>query len=265
MISATQRHQKIMELLNKTGQVNAAELMDVLQTSRETVRRDLNDLSEKGLLIKTHGGAISMENQAAFGFFTPLNNRKTAYQAEKQALCRYAAKSIEEYDTIYIDNSTTAAHLIDYIPKQYKLTFITNSINLMTEFSMMHNPNWQVIALGGILNYETYSVNRYLAINNLQYFQPNKSFISCHGIDEEYTVTDTDIDDVEIKRYIMNACKETFLMADYSKMPRRGVVKIADANKFYCIITNDNVNSEFLCSLVSNDCKIRLVPLKQNK
>jgi Transcriptional regulators of sugar metabolism len=265
MNNPAQRHQKILELLDQNGQASVTELMEVLLTSRETVRRDLNELSNKGLLIKTHGGAVSMAHKAAFGFFTPLNNRRNAYQAEKLALCRFAANSVEEYDTIYIDNSTTAAHLIDFIPKYYKLTFITNSIGLLTEFSMLHNPNWNIVSLGGILSYETYSVNRYLAMNNLQYFQPNKSFISCHGIGEDFSVTDTNIDDVELKRYVVSACKETSLLVDASKMPRRGVVKIADASDFHCIITNDNIDSAFLCQLVSHDCSVKLAPLKVNK
>jgi DeoR/GlpR family transcriptional regulator of sugar metabolism len=264
MSFAAKRHQKILELLDKSGEINAIELTDALNTSRETVRRDLNELSDKGLLIKTHGGAVSLERKIDFEIFTPLNNRKNAHQTEKQALCRYAAKLVEEYDTIYIDNSTTAAHIIDYIPKQYKLTFITNSINLITELSVLHNPKWNIIALGGVLDYETYSVNRYLAMNNLKYFQPNKSFISCHGVGEEFIVADTNIDDVEIKRYIVNTCKQTFLLVDYSKMPCRGVVNIADASEFHCIITNDKVNSAFLCQLVSHNCTVRLVPNKQN-
>jgi len=260
MSSPSQRHQKILELIESKGKVSTVELTELLHTSRETVRRDLNFLSDKGLLIKTHGGAISMEHKAAFGFFTPLNNRRNAYQQEKQALCRHAASLVEEYDTIYLDNSTTVEHLIDYIPKYYKLTFVTNSVLLLTRFSMLHNQNWKVISLGGMLSYETCSVNRFIAMNSLRLFEPNKAFLSCHGIGEDFFVTDTEIDDVEIKKYIVSSCKETVLLADYSKIPRPGVIKIADASAFHTIVTNNNVNPEFLCRLVSHDCNVKLIP-----
>lgn len=259
MRGSSQRHQKILELLESRGEISTTELMELLNISRETVRRDLNLLSNRGLLIKTHGGAISMEHKAAFGFFTPLNNRRTAFQHEKQVLCRYAASFVENYDTIFLDNSTTVEHLIDYIPKYYKLTFVTNSIPLLTRFSILHNQNWKVFSLGGLLSYETCSVGHFLATNNLQLFEPTKAFVSCHGIGTNFWVTDTEMEDVEIKQYIVKICKETVLLADSSKIPRPGVIRIADASDFHAIVTNKNVDSEFLCSMVNHDCNVKLV------
>lgn len=259
MSGSSQRHQKMLELIESRGQISTNELMEMLNTSRETVRRDLNVLADRGLLIKTHGGAISMEHKAAFGFFTPLNNRRTAFQPEKQALCRYAASLVEDYDTVYLDNSTTVEHLIDYVPKYYKLTFVTNSILLLTRFSMLHNPNWKVFSLGGFLSYETCSVSRFLAMNSLKLFEPTKAFLSCHGVGENFSVTDTEMDDVEVKQYVTNTCKVTVLLADSSKIPRPGVIRIADASDFHTIVTNKDVDSEFLCSMVSHDCNVKLV------
>jgi DeoR/GlpR family transcriptional regulator of sugar metabolism len=261
MSYAEERYNKILELLSQNGRVDAIELMTILNTSRETVRRDLNCLSKKGLLVKTHGGAIAPKNNT-FEIFRPLKDRENSYQLEKQALCRYAAKAINEHDTIFLDNSTTITRIINYIPKQYNLTVITNSISLLSQFFMLHNPNWNIIALGGTLDYKTYSTNRYFAINNLYNFKPNKSFISCHGIDDDFSVTDTNMDDVEIKRYIVDACKETFLLADYSKIQRKGVVKIADASMFHSIITNDNIDSTFLSNLTAHGCVVQLAPTK---
>lgn len=259
MIYAEERYKKILNLLAENGRVDTAELTAALDASRETVRRDLNELSKMGLLVKTHGGAIPAAN-TSLGLFAPLKARKTTRFPEKQTLCAYAARAVREYDTVFVDNSTTTAQIIHSIPKQFKVTFITNSISLMTEFTRIHNPNWNVICLGGILDYATLSTFRRLAMDNLSRFKPNKSFLSCHGIDEEFTVTDTSIDDVEIKQYIMKVCKETYLLADSSKLPRDGVVRIGDSAEFYSVITNEDVNPLFLGRLTSHGCKVQLAP-----
>lgn len=261
MIYIEERHNKILELLNQNGRVDSIELMTILNTSRETIRRDLNALSDKGLLIKTHGGAISPQN-TSFNFFTPLKTRENALTAEKKALCIFAAKTIKDYDTLYLDNSTTVSHIINYIPKQCKVTFITNSINLLAEFSIMHNTNWNVISLGGALDYDTSSTFHYLAINNLKNFKPNKAFISCHAIDNDFTVTDTSIDDVELKQYILKICKETYLLVNSTKLQRDGLAIIGDAAAFHRIITNDDIDPLFLSRLNTHGCKLQLVPLQ---
>lgn len=257
MAQINERHRTILEYLNQNGQVDTAYLTEILNTSRETVRRDLNALATQGLLLKTYGGAVALTSTEP-GLYVPLSSREQFRQGEKQALCALAAEFIQEYDTVFIDNSTTTSHLIKYAPKHCKVTFITNSIQLLAQFAQIHNPRWNVISLGGTLDYETSSTNRFLAMNNLQHFKPNKAFISCHGIDDEFCVTDTDINDVEIKQYIINTCKETYLLVDASKLPRQGVVKIDDSANFHCIITNESIDPLFLSQLNYHDCKIRL-------
>ncbi len=258
MAHIKERRNKILELLVKNGQVKSTELMTILDTSRETVRRDINALAEQGLLTKTYGGAVAPENNTPG--FIPLKAREKSHTVEKQALCQHATKAIKEYDTIFLDNSSTVMHIIKYIPKQYQITIITNSVRLLAEFASLHNSNWYIINLGGALDYGTYSTNRYLTINNLRNFKPNKAFISCTGIDEDFTVNDTRMDDVEIKKYIVENCKETYLLADYSKLPNEGIIKITDTANFHSIITNDNADALFLSQLNSHGCKLQLAP-----
>lgn len=252
------RHAEILEVLARDGQVNAAELANTLNASRETIRRDLNKLAEEGHLIKTHGGAVIPEINTSL--FVPVKARERVNFAEKQALCRHIAKVIKEYDTIFLDNSTTILQLLQYVPRQFSLTFITNSIRLLGEFSTLNVRNWNVVLLGGVLDYETYSSNGHLTIGNLENFRPNKAFISCRGINEDLTVGDNRIDDAELKKHIVQKCKETYLLADSSKLPRDSVVKIGNASDFHMIITNENADPLFISHLISNDCQVQIAP-----
>ena len=259
MSNIVERRNKILEILARNGSVKSNELVDILNTSRETVRRDLNALEEKELLTKTYGGAIAPQKNT--WEFIPLQEREKTNLAEKEAICKNAAKAIEEYDTIFLDNSTTVMHIINYIPKNYNITFIVHSVRLLTQFANLNNPKWNVINLGGTLNYETFSTYRYLTINNLKNFKPNKAFLSCHGIDQDLIATETRLDDVEIKKYIIDNCKDTYLLVDNSKLPRQGVIEVSDSADFNTIITDNNADGMFISKLNSHGCKIKLVPI----
>ena len=252
------RHAKILQMLARDGQVNSSELANTFNASRETIRRDLSKLAEEGHLIKTHGGAVIPEINTSP--FIPVKARERTNFTEKQALCRYVAKVIKEYDTIFLDNSTTTLQLLQYIPKQFSLTFITNSIRLLGEFSTLNVRNWNVVLLGGVFDYETYSSNRHLTIRNFENFRPNKAFISCRGINEDLTVGDNRIDDAELKKHVVQKCKQTYLLADSSKLPGDSVVKIANASDFHTIVTNENADPLFISHLISNDCQVQIAP-----
>lgn len=253
-----ERHSKIIDVLAKNGHVRTAELAKLLATSRETIRRDLNILAEQGLLIKSHGGAVLPEKDTPA--FVPIKEREKTNFLEKQALCAYAAKAVKEFDTIFLDTSTTVLPLQHFIPRNYRLTFISNSIRLIAELAHLQNPNWTVVALGGIVDYEIFSSSRYLAMNNLQHFKPNKAFLSCRGIDSDLTVCDTKLDDVEIKSYVVANCPETYLLADHSKLGAPGMVKAADAAAFHRIVVTEEADPLFLSRLTAHGCQVQIAP-----
>jgi DeoR/GlpR family transcriptional regulator of sugar metabolism len=86
--------------------------------------------------------------------------------------------------------------------------------------------------------------------------------MSCHGIDPDLYVTETRVDDVEIKEYIVNNCEETYLLVDNSKLPRQGVVKVSDIADYDTIITDNNAEGMFISRLNSHGCKIDIVPIE---
>ena len=261
MIYAEERYNRILELLSQKGRVDSSELVDVLNTSRETIRRDLNKLAEEGHLIKTHGGAI-LPDHTASGFDFPFTAREKAHPVEKADICAWAAQNIHEPETIFLDNSSTVGHLLEFIPRQYKLNILVNSVPLLLRFCQMQNPNWNIISLGGSLVYPTMSVNRYLTTDALKNFRPTKAFLSCHSIDENFIATDSYLDDVELKRYAAELSEETYLLVDHSKLNRSGVMKIADATLFDHIVTDEKADPDFLAELKTLHGSVHLAPTR---
>lgn len=256
MIIAEERYKKILDTLQEKDYVSTNELIEILNTSRETVRRDLNTLATRGALIKTHGGASSKDSISSL-YDTPVILREATRVPEKKALCEYAASFIEDKDNIFIDDSSTAAHLINYIPKSYHITLITYSIKLLLDLIKLKTANWNIISLGGNFDFNTLSTNSYLTMSNLSIFKPTKTFVSCHGIDKNFSVTDSYLYEVEIKRALLKSSQETFLLVDHSKLPRNGVMQVDDALAFNYIITNKSSDPAFIESLINHGCNLR--------
>ena len=256
MSCAEERYKKILDTLKERDYISTNELITILDTSRETVRRDVNLLAKRGAIIKVHGGVSSKESASSYDI--PVFLRENTNVDNKKTLCAYSVKYINDKDNIFIDNSSTAAYMINYIPKNYHITLITYSIKLLCELAKIRPNNWNIISLGGNFDFNTLSTTNYLTVNNLSIFKPTKSFISCHGIDENYNVLDSYLNDIEIKRIIIENSQETFLLLDSSKLKRKGVMTLANAKKFHHIITNKDADMEFLENLKSYGCNIEL-------
>lgn len=106
--------QKILDILDSMGSVTVQQLMDELDTSESTIRRDLVAMDKKGYLTKVHGGAI-VNNTNIHTQDEKVINRLKQNRNEKEQIARYAASLIVDNDFVYIDAGTTTAVMIDYI------------------------------------------------------------------------------------------------------------------------------------------------------
>ena len=257
MSLVNERHKKIIDLVDSRSQLSTKELMEILDISRETARRDINTLYKNGLLIKTHGGVIS-KTSADKLYDLPILMREVTHAKKKQEICSYASTFISSTDSIFIDNSSTGIQLINHIPKLYDITLITNSIKLLIDLAKIGSANWNVISLGGNFNLSHLSTSNYLAMRSLELFKPNKAFVSCNGIDDELIVNDNSLNDVEIKRAVLKSCKESFLLVDSTKLGERKIMTIAKATEFDHIITNVDAPANFVERLKSAECNVHL-------
>jgi len=110
-----ERHSIILDTLNKRKRAELGELCELLNTSESTVRRDLNLLDERGMLVKVRGGAIAIDDEF-FAAEPDVEEKAKLFAAEKEAIARYAALLIEDEDFVYIDAGTTTEKMIDFIP-----------------------------------------------------------------------------------------------------------------------------------------------------
>ena len=239
-----ERQAHIARLLEKNERINVNQLFEILQVSKETIRRDLKEMEEAGIIQRVHGGAVLSEASKGVKEY-PLLTREIRNYSEKIRLCQKAAEYIEDGDTIFIDNSSTTLNLVSYIPQDYRVTIITNSIRLLVEASIADHPSLTFICLGGLLKSKNYSLTGVMAVEQIHHFRPNKAFVSCHGISMTDGITDGSIYEVDAKREMLKQAKKTFLLADSSKIGKTGVVVLSQFDFIDCLITDETVSEEY--------------------
>lgn len=249
-----ERQTKIISQLNRVGRIDVSELATLFSTSKETIRRDLNDLEKAGMLIRTHGGAILPNSQGENSVSTlatqfktvnvsnetPVSERTIRHVEEKHAICKLAASYIKHDDTIFIDNSSTCIYLYQYIPADIRVTILTNSIQFLLECSKSLSPHHTIVCLGGIFKNTNLSIFGNTTIKNAQQYFPNKSFISCTGILSETQITDSGIQEIDIKKTLILSSQEVYLLADYSKFHQIGPVYLGSFADIDYLITDSN-------------------------
>ena len=237
-----ERKALIMDMLEKENAVSVTQLAEVLKISKETVRRDLRELEQDGMIRRTHGGAVC-EQQSASVSEHPFNVREVQHYAEKALICKCAAEYVQDGDTIFVDNSSTTISLLKNINPLYQITVVTNSIRQLFESTTINNQNMTIISLGGVFRAKNYSLAGSLSVDSARNFRPSKAFISCRAI-EVSGLSDGSIYEVETKRALIATAREVIVLADSSKFEETGTVYLADLKKATRVITDAGISKD---------------------
>lgn len=207
------RHQEILQLLSSNGSVTVQELKEHLGASESTIRRDLNELHDRGTLIKVFGGAVRAEN-AAVPIREEIGAQKTElHLEEKEQIARFAASFVGENDFVFLDAGTTTGLMIRYLEPS-NAVFVTNAVEharLLTE--MGH----RVIIIGGELKRKAEAIVGADAYDALLKYHFTKGFFGANGADRTAGYTTPDLNEAKIKSCAMNRCKKSYVLADSSK------------------------------------------------
>lgn len=236
-----QRHQKILELLEKNGSATVAELVAEFGTSEMTIRRDLDILEKRYLLRRVHGGAMSARGSS---YEPPYITRRMENIEKKQRIGKAAAALIKNGDSISLDTGTTTLEVARNIINIHDLTVITHSFpiaNLLAE--TMRN---RLICTGGILRTGELSMTGDLAIRAYQEFFVDKLFLGVGGIDIKFGLTEFNLDDTLIKRAMIRFAKEVIVVVDSTKFNHIAFTSVAPLKAVSKIVTDTFLDSPTL-------------------
>jgi len=236
------RFTTILTALQQTGRVSVDNMSDQLDVSVVTIRRDLDALEQKGLLRRTHGGAVSIEP-----FFYEPFRRDQSFLAqveraanEKRRIGRAAAALITPGETIALTPGTTTTEVIRGLPMNYNITVVTNTVNVAMELSKRKDV--YVFVTGGRLHGEWFSLVGSAAIKALENMLINTMFIGADGIDAAWGASCFNADEAELNSTMMRLARRRVAVVDSEKL---GVVanwRICHATELNILITDTNAS-----------------------
>ncbi len=236
------RKLQILDVLQKMGAAEVADLAKLLACSEMTVRRDLAILASQGLLSRTHGGA--MRNELAL---TPVRfEHKIASNSEqKQQIAQLAAQEILDGETIFLDCGSTVFHMCPFI-RHRSINVITNSLPIVIEL-MDSEP--RVNFIGGELDFERRAVHGVMAQQHICQYRAHRAFLGVSGLSAEHGLSANSEMEAQISLLMAGQANKSYLLCDASKIGTAAYFVFAPVTLVDCIITNSSVQPHHLMAL----------------
>lgn len=228
------RRDQIMQIIEKLGDVKVLDLSENLRVSPITIRRDLQYLEDKNLLIRYYGGAKT--------------NDQDVDPTDEIAICRrniakYAASLVEDDDVIFINTSKTALEMIEYI-KAKNVTVCTNNALAINH---QRSSSVNIVLTGGELRHIKGTMVGEFALDSVNKVMAKKSFIGCSGLSLQVGMTTEFLNEVKINEAMLSrVVGESYIVADHTKFCKKSSFTSFPIEKIRNIITDDKVSDEIL-------------------
>lgn len=249
--STVQRRARILDILNSDGQVNIYDLSKLFRVSDVTIRKDLDNLEKKNMLIRARGGALKTMR---VGIDYELSDKKKKFLKEKQLVGKMAAKLIEENDTIILDSGTTTLEVARNLTNFNDLTIITNAINiaaLLGEYD-----NLRILVPGGNLRKKSFSLIGAQADENFHKYFCDKLFLAVDGFDIEYGLSTPNPEEAHLNKTMIKMSKQLIVVTDSSKFTRKSFAFICPVETVDIVITDQNIPLDIKKKLENMNIKV---------
>ncbi len=230
------RHTKILELLTEKNKVDVTELSQNLGVSQVTIRKDLDMLEKKGLIVREHGFA-TLNGQ------DDMNNRLAYHYDIKQQLAKSACQMIEDGETIMIESGSCCALLAQEIASTKKdVTIITNS-SFIADYIRQYS-QVKLILLGGEYQKEAQVVVGPMTRRCVEAFFVDKFFIGTDGFSRNTGFTGNDYMRSETVRDMARQAAHVIVVTESSKFQQVGLVNLLPTQDVYCVVTDGMIPQE---------------------
>jgi DeoR family transcriptional regulator of aga operon len=237
-----ERQKQILEFLRAIQREwSVDELAETFGVTTMTIRRDLSQLYKQGVVIRTHGGCISVIHS---GFESVYQKRVASNFALKHAIGKFAARLIQDGQNILILDSSTTYHLATHLDIHRDLTVYTNSIAMITELAK--SPSIDVYVVGGKYNRDMMFLGGSLTHSVLEAVQFDSVFISVDAIGPSGKCMVFDHDTARMIRIILEHAKSKTLLTDHTKVDASSKVICCELSDFDTWITTPGMPKERL-------------------
>ncbi len=238
-----ERWQQILALLSAQGRIRVGRLAERLGVSEATVRRDLEAMQARGLLQRTHGGAMLLPPAA---FEVSFDESQSRALAEKRAIGRRAAALVQDGDAIIIESGSTTLEFARCLGEVKRLKVLTNSLAIARDLSTREEI--EVMILGGTLRRQSASLVGPWVAEILQGVRVDKAFLGVNGISASFGMSAPNPYTAESRRSMLNAARQRIALADHSKLGVESLYRVAPLTALDLLVTDARAGADQLAS-----------------
>lgn len=249
-----ERIHQIHELLREKKRISLDELCEIFGVSKNTIRRDVAELEEDGIIRKVYGGIVLKE--AEITSLEPFSAREIRNINEKKKIAVAAAALVSDGEVIYIDSGTTTMHLLPHLAEKNFLTIVTASVyalELATRYS-----NLNVVATGGNLQPPIKALVGASVVDCIKNYNFSKIFLASTGISIEHGATNASPLECEVKRELVKKSCAKYLLVDNSKFDVASLMTYSDLSNIEHVVTDKNPSEKYLNFFKKNSVNLIL-------
>jgi DeoR/GlpR family transcriptional regulator of sugar metabolism len=242
---AEERRFQIREILTAQRTVSASALCDRLKVTAATIRRDLAALEQEGVLVRSHGGAVS--RMSSTNFQPTYDALLRSESEEKRHIARVAEQFVLDGDTIFLEGSTTVFELARRLIHRNRLTVVTNSPTIVCE--LQRSAGISVMCTGGDLQKDTFYLSGEWAQRALSEIRLDKAILGVSAIDPEYGVSTAHHAEAQITRMVSKAAKTRIALVDHTKFGRQRFAFVGPVTDIDILVTDSGTDPKYIQEL----------------
>lgn len=245
------RHKKIIDLVHQFGYISTEELVAQLDVSSQTIRRDLNELAERNVIRRHHGGAATPSNSENSDY----TERKQFFSNAKNAIARQVAELIPNGASLFIDIGTTPEAVANALLEHHDLHIVTNNLN--AAHILMQKEDFKITLAGGSLRTDGGIIGE-ATVEFINQFRLDYCILGISAVEPDGSMMDYDYHEVQVKRALMRNARQVILVTDHSKFSRNATVRLGDIKEVQYIFTDLQLPAELQHHLSHSDVAVSI-------
>jgi DeoR family transcriptional regulator of aga operon len=241
-----ERRQHILARVQREGRVLISDLSEALGISCMTIRKDLDYLASKGLVLRSHGGALPMRTQSTALLDPSLHEKEQKQSKEKLRIAKAAATLVTDGMCIVLDSGTTTTAIARELMRFSRLTVITNGVNIATDLA---GTDFEVILTGGTLRKNSSSLVGPLTEDMLHSVRADILFLGVDGFDVKAGVMTPNLLESRVNRAMVDSAARVVAVCDSTKFTRHSLALIVPPSSIHTVITDNQISAADLEAL----------------
>ena len=226
------RQSEILDIARLEGRVVVETLAERFNVTLQTIRRDLTELADAGLLDRVHGGAVMRTGVSNIGY----EERRRMNDVAKAAIGRLCAQSIPNNCSMILNLGTTTEAVARELLNHSNITVVTNNINVAN--ILVGNDSCEIMVAGGALRRSDGGLVGDLTTDFIEQFKVDYAIIGTSALDQDGDLLDFDLPEVRVSRAIIRQSRRTYLVVDGSKLERSAPVRLASLAEIDAVFTD---------------------------